>query len=96
MTPEHRIKILHEIRDTYPGHSADAQRQRVLAILSRMSVTTYQLMRFADVFDPRPRVFELRAQGYDIRTSRVLAETESGELHRLGMYSLWGKGGANA
>lgn len=88
MTSPSKIAYLKTLRKTFPGHSSQAQRNRVLAALRRSPCTTYELMRFADVFDPRPRVLELRRQGLKIITSWVHEPTESGELHRIGVYAL--------
>lgn len=88
MTSPRKISYLKTLRKTFPGHSSQAQRNRVLAALRRFPCSTFELMRFADVFDPRPRVLELRRQGLKIITSWVHEPTESGDLHRIGVYSL--------
>ena len=40
----------------------------------------------AGLFDPRPRIYELRAGGYEIVTASRLQQTESGFHHRVGAY----------
>ncbi len=59
------------------------------AALKRIgSVTTFQAMRYLDIYDPRPRKLELLAAGYDIALVWDRAITESGEVHRIGRYVL--------
>ncbi|WP_269845333.1 helix-turn-helix domain-containing protein [Trinickia dabaoshanensis] len=53
-------------------------------------VTTLEAMRFLDVYDPRPRVHELRRAGYWIHTTHAMQATESGTSHVVGAYSLPG------
>ena len=86
-SPEKR-KALAAILAAYPGNSCEAQRQRIRAALGQFSVTTYEIMRYLDCYDPRPRVFELRKAGDRIDAPRVQIETESGKLHRVGLYVL--------
>ena len=52
------------------------------------SVTTFEAMRFLDIFDPRPRKLELVRDGMDIFTLRRNDATESGERHSIGVYVL--------
>jgi hypothetical protein len=53
------------------------------------SITTFEAMRFLDVFDPRPRIHELRhTDGHPIRTTMRAGQTESGVVHRVGVYAL--------
>ncbi|KAA0080909.1 hypothetical protein CIW54_22855 [Paraburkholderia sp. T12-10] len=77
------------ILGSFPGCSAMCQRARMLAAMNQFeNVTTLEAMRFLDVYDPRPRVHELRRAGYWIRTTRAMQVTESGEAHVVGAYSL--------
>lgn len=93
ITPE-KIAIIREIAARHSGISGTAQRACVLEILRAVrNASTYELSRFGGVFDPRPRIFELRAEGYDIKTSRRQIQTESGELHSLGVYTLMAEPG---
>ena len=53
------------------------------------SITTFEATRLLDVYDPRPRVHELRHQfGYPITTAMRAEQTESSVLHRVGTYFL--------
>ena len=87
-TPE-RIAELHGIRDRFKGDAAATQRDRLLAAMRELGgVTTYEAMRHLDICDPRPRKLSLVRDGYDVVTTWRTAETESGERHRIGVYSL--------
>ena len=59
-------------------------------------VTTHEAMRLLDVYDPRPRIHELRHKhGASISTATRIEQTESGVPHRIGVYFLSsGKGAA--
>ena len=45
-------------------------------------------MRHLDVYDPRARVMQLRKDGNSITTTWTRIPTESGHLHRVGLYVL--------
>lgn len=88
ITPERRA-ALHAIRDRLPGTAGRIQGQRILqAMQEHGSITTFEAMRYLDVFDPRPRVFELRRDGHNIGLAWDRAETEAGVIHRIGRYYL--------
>jgi len=87
-TPE-RIAALHAIRDRHLGDSCATQRARLLDALQTLGyVTTFEAMRYLDIFDPRPRKLELVREGHKIITTRRSEETESGQRHSIGVYSL--------
>ncbi|OYT84865.1 MAG: hypothetical protein CFE46_19365 [Burkholderiales bacterium PBB6] len=87
-SPE-RIDALHAIRDRNKGEASATQRARLLDALQTLGhVTTFEAMRFLDIFDPRPRKLELVREGHEIVTTRRPVETESGERHSVGVYSL--------
>ena len=88
-TPSDRIAALHAIRDRNQGHASANQRARLLdALQTAGPVTTFEAMRYLDIFDPRPRKLELVRDGHDILMTWHYLPTESGELHRIGSYSL--------
>jgi hypothetical protein len=88
-TPPERIAALHAIRDRNKGEASATQRNRLLDALQTLGhVTTFEAMRYLDIFDPRPRKLELVREGHEIVTTRRSAETESGERHSIGVYSL--------
>jgi hypothetical protein len=79
------------IASQYSGENSYSQRARFLEALTRFPVTTYEAMRYLDIYDPRPRIHELRHKfGYVIKTLWQTATTESGEMHRVGLYVLEG------
>lgn len=87
-TPE-RIDELHAIRDRHKGESSITQAARLLAALREVgNVTTFEAMRYLDIFDPRPRKLELVRQGHNVITSWRVTETEARERHRIGVYTL--------
>jgi len=91
MNTNDRQTIMAATLSEYPSQSAAAQRQRLAAALARLgSVTTFEAMRYLDIYDPRPRKLELLAAGYDIALVWDRAITESGEVHRIGRYVLKG------
>lgn len=77
-----------------PGNDTYTQRQRMLTAIQRLgSVTTFEGSRLLDCYDPRARVHELRRDGNRIKTVMRAEQTESGVVHRVGVYLL--DGGAN-
>ena len=88
MSAPDKIEALHLIRDRHPGVSSAVQCARMRAALSRFSVTTFEAMRFLDVYDPRARIMQLRHAGSAIDTHWQTVVTEAGERHRVGVYTL--------
>jgi hypothetical protein len=74
----------------HPGNSGATQRTRMLTAMQMLGhVTTYEGSRYLDCYDPRARVYELRKkQGHLITTVMRDEPTESGVLHRVGVYFL--------
>ncbi|MFS2047911.1 helix-turn-helix domain-containing protein [Variovorax sp. Varisp41] len=84
-----RIAALRAICDRNSSGTSSAQRARLLEALRSMKyVTTFEAMRYLDIFDPRPRKLELTRKGYRIVTTWCVVKTESGYHHRIGVYSL--------
>lgn len=71
-------------------NSASAQRFRLLAALSKSSVTTLEARRFLDVLHPAARVMELRRMGFEIVTVWTIDVTSEGREHRVARYLLRG------
>jgi hypothetical protein len=70
-----------------PGNDTFTQRQRMLTAIQKLgSVTTFEGSRYLDCYDPRARVCELRKEGTPIKTIMRAEETESGVMHRVGVY----------
>lgn len=86
--PDDKRKALAEILAAYPGNTCAVQCARIRAALSRFNLTTYEAMRLLDVYDPRARVLQLRKAGESIKTTWGQITTESGHLHRVGVYVL--------
>lgn len=86
-TPE-RIAALHAIRDLHPGDVSAPQCTRLLEGLRSFQITSFEAMRYLDVYHVPARVLQLRQQGYDIQTQWRTVQTESGTTHRVGLYVL--------
>lgn len=90
-----RYQVLAAILCTTPGNDCAAQRNRMQSAMEQLgSVTSYEGSRFLDCYDPRARVHELRQAGKRIKTLMRAERTESGVLHRVGVYAL--EGGTSA
>jgi hypothetical protein len=92
-TPDNKREALASILAAHPGNTCAVQCARIRAALSQFSLTTFEAMRHLDVYDPRSRVLQLRQAGESITTTWGRINTESGDLHRVGVYVL-GTGGA--
>lgn len=92
-TPRPKRAALLAIRRAYPGNTTTVQCERLRAALAQFSITTFEAMRYLDVYDPRARVMQLRGAGLGIDTHWRTIVTESGAKHRVGLYAL--KGGAS-
>lgn len=88
MTSPEKIQALYAVRDQYPGVTSQVQCTRIRAALSQFSLSTFEAMRYLDVYDPRARVMQLRNSGESIKTAWTQITTESGHLHRVGVYVL--------
>jgi hypothetical protein len=88
-TPRERIAVLHAIRDRHAGQTGATQCDRLLEALQTLgSVTTTEAMRYLDIYRPPARKWNLVEGGHAILTTWDRGETESGEIHRVGRYSL--------
>jgi len=84
-----RLKALHAIRDRHSGEAGASQRARILDALETLGhLTTFEGTRHLDCYDVRARVKELRRDGKSIVTTWRHVPTESGNLHRVGVYTL--------
>ena len=87
-SPEKKAALI-SLRDQYNGADAPAQRERLLQALGRYAISTFEASRYLDIYDVRPRVWELRHKhGRNIDTVWQIVVTESGQTHRVGVYSL--------
>ena len=87
-TPEGKQQALAAILEAHPGNTCAVQCERIRAALSCFSITTFEAMRYLDVYDPRARVARLRKRGERIDTHWQRIATESGHMHRVGLYVL--------
>jgi Helix-turn-helix domain len=81
---------LKTIRGNFKGSSNKTQCARLLEALARYPITTFEAMRYLDVYHCPARVLNLRKLGHDITTHWQTVKTESGEAHRVGLYVLQG------
>ena len=84
-----RLRALAAILAALPGNDPHTQRQRMLTAMQKLgSVTTFEGSRYLDCYDPRARIHELRKGGTGIKTVMRAEQTESGVMHRVGVYLL--------
>ena len=88
-SPEKKA-ALEAIRAQSNGVASRAQADRLLEALRRFGVTTFEAMRYLDVYHCPARVLQLRKRGYKIATHWQTVITEAGEKHRVGLYVLEG------
>ena len=91
-SPEKKA-ALEAIRAEFKGTANRSQAARLLEALSRYSITTFEAMRYLDVYHCPARILQLRKQGHKIVTHWQTIITEAGERHRVGLYAL--ESGAN-
>jgi hypothetical protein len=87
-TSPERKAALQNLVDYFPGKTAKVQRTRILEALKLGLLTTFEAMRYLDIYHPPVRVKELRTEGWDIATHWKTITTEAGEEHRVGCYML--------
>ena len=86
-SPEKKA-ALEAIRAEFKGTANRSQAARLLEALSRYSITTFEAMRYLDVYHCPARILQLRKQGHKIVTHWQTIITEAGERHRVGLYAL--------
>jgi hypothetical protein len=89
-SPEKKA-ALEAIRDEFKGTASQSQAARLLEGLSRYPITTFEAMRYLDVYHCPARILQLRQRGHKIVTHWQTVITESGERHRVGLYLLAGR-----
>lgn len=92
-TPPARIKALTAIRDELPGCSARVQEARLERALRRWALTSFEMLKWLDLYDPRARIQGLRLKGLSIVMVWVYIATDCGQKHRVGRYAIQ-RGGA--
>ena len=88
-SPEKKA-ALEMMRSNFKGSSSRSQAARLLEALSRYPITTFEAMRYLDVYHCPARVLQLRKRGHRITTHWQIVVTESGTKHRVGLYVLEG------
>jgi hypothetical protein len=86
-SPEKKA-ALETIRTQFSGNEASSQSARLLEALRRFPVTTFEAMRFLDIYHCPARVLQLRKHGHRIVTHWQTVLTEAGAKHRVGLYAL--------
>jgi hypothetical protein len=64
--PRPKRAALLTIRRAIPGNTTLVQCERIRAALAQFSITTFEAMRYLDIYDPRARVMQLRNAGLGI------------------------------
>jgi hypothetical protein len=95
-TPFEKKAALEAIRADFRGTDTNTQCARLLEALSRFAVTTFEAMRFLDVYHCPARVMQLRKAGHKITTHRQTVVTEAGVKHCVGLYVLESEAGHEA
>jgi hypothetical protein len=89
-SPEKKA-ALETIRSNFKGTASRSQAARLLEALSRYPISTFEAMRYLDVYHCPARILQLRKQGHKINTHRQIVLTEAGVKHRVGLYVLEGQ-----
>ena len=87
-TSSEKKAALEAIRAQSKGTASRAQADRLLDALGRFGITTFEAMRYLDVYHCPARVLQLRKRGHKVITHWQTVLTEAGEKHRVGLYIL--------
>lgn len=85
-SPAKRAALI-RLRDTHPGSSVRVQQDRLEMALRRWPLT-FQEMWELGLQDGRARIYGLKQRGLAITKVWVVIETDFGQRHRVGLYSL--------
>jgi hypothetical protein len=85
-SPAKRAALI-RLRETHPGGSVRAQQDRLEMALRRWPLT-FQEMWQLGLQDGRARIYGLKQRDLDITKIWVVIETDYGQRHRVGLYSL--------
>ena len=86
-TSPEKNAALEAIRAEFKGTNSDTQCARLLEALARFPITTFEAMRYLDVYHCPARILQLRKAGHRILTHRQTVVTEAGVRHRVGLYT---------
>ena len=85
-SPEKKA-ALEAIRAQFKGTDCATQRARLMEAFKRgWAISTFEAMRYLDIYFPPARIKELRNDGERINTHWECIVTESGDQHRIGLY----------
>lgn len=87
-TSSEKKAALEAITAEFKGTDAKSQCARLLAALARFTVSTFEAMRYLDIYHCPARVLQLRQAGHRITTHWQTVITEEGAKHRVGLYML--------
>lgn len=87
-TPLGLANELTAILNAYPGSTTKAQEFRLEQALRRWPLTTFEMQKFLDLYDPRARIQGLRLAGHTISRVWVWIETDCGQRHRVGRFAM--------
>ena len=85
-SPEKKA-ALEAIRAEFKGTSSNTQCAQLLEALTRFPITTFEAMRYLDVYHCPARILQLRKAGHRILTHRQTVVTEAGVRHCVGLYT---------
>jgi hypothetical protein len=88
VTPPELAQALMAIRYSLPGSTARTQEARLEKALRKWSLTTFEMLKWLDLYDPRARIQGLRLAGHEILRTWVVIETDCGQRHRVGRFAL--------
>jgi hypothetical protein len=95
-TDINKVIYLQSLAKSISGADNKSQCTRLREALSRYSLTTFEAMRYLDIYHVPARILQLRSDGDEIVTTWEKVETEQGHTHRVGQYTLASKGVSHA
>ncbi len=96
MFDQTKIDYLQSLAKLNAGADNKSQCARLREALSRYSLTTFEAMRYLDIYHVPARILQLRKEGESIITTWTAVETEQGHTHLVGLYTLGAKVAGNA
>ena len=88
ITPREVQRSLAATLAAIPGSSTGAQEERLKTELRKWPLTSFDMARWLGLYDPRARIKGLRDKGLKIIRTWVNIETDCGEQHRVGLFTL--------
>ena len=88
ITSAEKIQYLQRLVKLFPGDKSRTQCTRLRQALVCFTLTSFEAMRYLDIYYVPARILQLRRAGENILTSWATIRTEQGTMHRVGCYSL--------